>query len=236
MPLKRTKTAIRQKAILFVAVGLFAGLAPAGTASAGFFDFLFGGRAPSPPQAMAPLFRALADPFGGADTGERTERSPSMAYCVRLCDGRPFPVQNSGISPAQACSASCPASQTKVFAGGGIDYAVSSDGKRYASLPNAFVYRQKLVPGCTCNGKTAGGLVPLDVKTDPTLRPGDLVATNNGLVSFRGMKNQTAEFTPVQDRKLSQIQISPAAANARAEAPPPETPASADARRRAQVR
>ncbi len=71
----------------------------------------------------------------------------------------------------------CPAAQTKVFAGGSIDHAVSNDGKRYSDLPNAFTYRKQLVNSCTCNGKTAGGLVRVDVKADPTLRAGDIVAT-----------------------------------------------------------
>jgi hypothetical protein len=138
----------------------------------------------------------------------------------------------------------CPATPTKVFAGGSIDHAVSSDGKRYADLPNAFTYRKELVASCTCNGKTAGGLVRVDVKSDPTLRPGDIVATNDGFVSYRGNNGKTAEFTPVQDRKLADIQIrqtpvsaAALAANASAEVPPPksvEEPASKASRHRAQ--
>jgi len=245
LPLKRTNAAVRQKAILFAAVGLFAALAPVGTASAAsLFEFLFGGRrAPSPPQIFEPLGRALGDAFGGAESGERSERGPSVAYCVRLCDGRPFPVQNVGVSPAQACSSFCPASQTKVFAGSSIDSAVSSDGKRYANLPNALAYRQKLVPGCTCNGRTAGGLAFLSIKDDPTLQRGDIVATNTGLVAYTGTKNKTAAFTPIQSysgvsaetrRKLGQIDITPAAAEARAEAPPPAPEPTASGRKRSQ--
>ncbi len=55
------------------------------------------------------------------------------------------------------------------------------DGSRYSDLPNAFAYRQKMVGGCSCNGKTAFGLANIDVKTDPTLRQGDIVATAGGL-------------------------------------------------------
>ncbi len=173
-------------------------------------------------------------PLAAALKAGRGQTGPSAAYCVRLCDGRPFPVQAAGGSPAQACSSLCPASQTKIFAGSGVDNAVSSDGKRYADLPNAFAYRKKLVAGCTCNGQSAGGLVRMDVKTDPTLRSGDMVVTNNGLVIFKGMKNQTAEFTPVQDRKLMQVLISPAS-QARAEAPASAQDNSGYARRRAQL-
>jgi hypothetical protein len=217
----RKNSALRQGAVLFVTLALLASVGPA--SGAGLLEMLFGGgrRAPPPPPSPTPFFQGLADAFGSPESGERRpDRGPSMAYCVRLCDGQPFPVQTVGGSPAQVCSSSCPAAQTKVFSGSGVEYAVASDGKRYADLPNAFAYRKKSVAGCTCNGRTVGGLVPLDVKTDQTLRAGDLVATNNGVVAFKGMKNQTAEFTPVQG-KLSQIQISPAAAQARAEAPPP---------------
>jgi hypothetical protein len=236
LPLKRTHAAIWRRAIVFAAVGLFAATAPAGTASAAsLFEFLFGGRRPAPPpQIVQPTIRALADPYRGTEPREqRAERRPSIAYCVRLCDGRPYPVQNAGISPAQACGSICPASQTKVFAGSSIDHAVSSDGKRYSDLPNALVYRQKLVPGCTCNGKTPGGLASMDVKDDPTLQPGDVVATNAGLVAFAGVKNKTAEFTPIQSysglsaatrRKLGEIDIAPAT-QAHAEVPPAEPPA-----------
>ena len=40
----------------------------------------------------------------------------SVAYCVRLCDGRYFPIQrHANASPAQLCSAFCPAAKTQVF-------------------------------------------------------------------------------------------------------------------------
>ena len=236
----RKMTAFSQKALLFTVLAGLAIATPLGSASAGFFELLFGSRPPppSPLPMVAPTVRAFADPLSGTDGGERrVERSPSATYCVRLCDGRPFPVNNAGASPAQACNAFCPAAKTKVFAGSGIEYAVATDGKRYADLPTAFLYRKKLTADCTCNGNTAGGLVSMPAKDDPTLRPGDIVATNTGLVAFKGFgKNQTAEFTPIKDRKLSQIQVSPAAAMARAEAPPPPPVAAAprDGRQRAQ--
>jgi hypothetical protein len=194
-----------------------------------FFEFLFGGgfRRPAPAPKPLPQVRPSSRDRGESEDyrGERNERGPSMAYCVRLCDGQPFPVHTADGSAAETCAAMCPSAQTKVFNGSGIDHAVGSDGKRYSALPTAFTYRKRSVPNCTCNGKTSGGLARLDVKTDPTLRPGDLVATNNGLVSFRGMRGGTAEFAPVRDRKLADIQVRPspsaAALSARAEAPPP---------------
>src|SRR6202011_4551628 len=124
-------------------------------------------------------------------------------FCVRLCDGRFFPMMSAGnATPVQTCSAMCPAAKTKVFYGGGeIASATDASGARYTSLDQAFAYRKALVPACTRNGKDAFGLAPLDVMTDPTLRPGDIVATADGLKAFEGGKRDThkaADFAPAQ--------------------------------------
>src|SRR5262245_48314833 len=135
------------------------------------------------------------------------------AYCVRLCDGRYFPLQRHGdSSAAELCHAFCPASKTKVFFGGAeIDGARAADGTRYASLPHAFLYRERLVSDCTCNGKTPYGLATLDVKTDSTLRAGDIVATKEGLKAFAGTLRrrgvQTANFTPIDKARLARERL-----------------------------
>jgi hypothetical protein len=137
------------------------------------FDFLFGGfqqrQAPQQQPGMAPGGTIPEPGYGG------------QAYCVRLCDGRYFPLQqHPTASPAQLCSAFCPATQTRIFRGPAIEHAVGPDGGRYAELKNAFLYRKQLVAGCSCNGKDAFGLVTLDANNDPTLQPGDTVATPDG--------------------------------------------------------
>jgi hypothetical protein len=125
---------------------------------------------------------------------------------------------HAGLSAAESCRAFCPASQTRLYSGSNIDYAVASDGSRYGNLDNAYVYRRHLVAGCTCNGRDQFGLAHIDVNSDPTLRPGDVVATKSGLIAFSGAKNKAAEFTPVESYsgfsksyrdKLSEIKISP---------------------------
>jgi Protein of unknown function (DUF2865) len=123
----------------------------------GIFEALFGRPWSSAPSAYADPSSQL-NPFGGrtAPSSEAT----GTAYCVRLCDGRYFPIQrHAGLSPAQACSSFCPASATKIYSGSTIEHATAPDGKRYSELGTAFTYRDKLVPGCTCNGKDAFGLV-----------------------------------------------------------------------------
>ena len=171
----------------------------AGSASAGgFFDFLFARfpapgaayHAPDPPPA--PVALPYADPSASyPQSFESGGTGVAATYCVRLCDGRYFPVQrHSGTTAAQTCQALCPAAKTKVYFGGEIGRASASDGTRYRDLDNAFVYRKRLVDNCTCNGKDAFGLAPIEIVDDPTLRPGDLVATETGLLRFTGTRAQ----------------------------------------------
>ncbi len=163
----------------WLAIALAIAVTAGGEARAqNIFDMLFGGfrqqqQPPQQPGAPAPEGTIPPEQSYGGGGGQ--------AYCVRLCDGRYFPLQpHPTASPAQLCSAFCPASQTRIFRGTPIENAVGPDGSRYAELKNAFVYRKQLVPGCTCNGKDAFGLVTLDAANDPTLRPGDAVATPDG--------------------------------------------------------
>lgn len=190
-------------------------------AAQGLFEALFGGisrafrgepRQVSAPQAYAPERGDPAGRFFDSLTGERSGQrvagasghGPSRGFCVRTCDGSYFPVQSRpGMSATEACSSFCPASETKVFSGSTIDYAVARDGQRYSDLPHAFVYRQKLVDGCTCNGKRTGGLAAIPTQTDPTLRPGDIVATAEGFKAFTPGRHAQAEFTPVDLAKVN---------------------------------
>ncbi|PWT91780.1 MAG: hypothetical protein C5B56_03320 [Proteobacteria bacterium] len=179
-----------------------AGLAlavPAPASAQGLFDFLFGKpRAPS----SASSYADPNAPTDRPDAGPRYDSSSGVAYCVRLCDGRYFPIQRaSGANVAQVCTSFCPAARTKVFSGGAINHAVANDGARYADLPTAFAYRDRLVSDCTCNGKDAYGLVTTTVNDDPTLRPGDIVATEQGFVAYNGGSGSQrlgGEFTPIE--------------------------------------
>jgi hypothetical protein len=177
------------------AAGILASAVPA-AAQHGIFDTFFGRRSSS----NAPS--AFADPFSNSNPfsnlfGSRpaeTPRTPDMgggvAYCVRLCDGRFFPIQRVGnVTPAQACNSFCPAAQTR-----------------------------------TCNGKDAVGLVNTPIEEDTTLRAGDIVATNSGLMAYNGngtpgARNQAANFTPISSysglsadlrRRLTETKIAPA--------------------------
>src|SRR5437763_2924583 len=151
-----------------------------------------------PGPVMQERYGPASTPSIGGGTGQ------SVAYCVRLCDGRYFPMQrHANATSIQLCNAFCPAAKTQVFNGSQIDHAVASNGARYANLDNAFVYREKIVPGCTCNGKDAFGLAKIDVASDPTLRPGDIVASgDNQKAALAAAANRQARNTITEKAAL----------------------------------
>ncbi len=217
----------RRLGTAFIVLALALSAAPR-TASAGFFDFLFGDQ---PRNTNAAPVQPSSNPFSGL-FGDNSAPAPTTqansgrgaAFCVRACDGKYFPLTaQSGATPAQLCQSFCPASPTKVFFGGGIEGATAANGERYIEMPNAFAYRKALKADCTCNGRDPAGLAPVDLSLDTTLRPGDVVATSNGLVAYSGVRTgsgQTAEFTPVANypgltadirAKLGEMKVAPVA-------------------------
>lgn len=186
--------------------------APEPAAAQGFFDFLFGGQQQQPPPPQNPelppplpgVGRVAPAPLGPEHVNEGAgSTGHTVAFCVRLCDGQHFPLERMASStPVDTCRAICPNSQTKVFFGAEIDTARASDGTHYADLKTAFLYRKQLVGNCTCNGRDAFGLVSIDVKTDPTLRPGDVVSTKEGLETYNGKGGKSGTFTPVSPDAL----------------------------------
>ena len=188
-------------------------------AAQSLFDALFGGFRRQAPGPM-PQTSSYADPmpmFGNQrSAGEAGSFGHGTVYCVRTCDGRYFPLQrHAGAAPAELCRSFCPAAKTMVFSGSRIETAVAPNGTRYADLDNAFAYRDKVSDNCSCNGRDGLGLARIETTSDPTLRLGDIVATNDGLATYTG-KNRTAEFTPISTsssewaRRLAEIKVRPA--------------------------
>lgn len=204
----------RYAAIAGLAV-LFAADMPAPASAQNLLESLFGGFR----RALTPRAPSFADPNSDRHA-DGHGGSPSSGYCVRTCDGRYFPVSGRGkMSATEMCRAFCPSAPTQIFSGGGgggIARAVAPNGQRYSDLPNAFVYRDKIVADCSCDGKSPLGLVRFDDVDDPTLRPGDIVATQNGLMTYRN--DGRAEFTPVDStpglssklkEQLTQTRVTP---------------------------
>lgn len=180
-----------------------------------FFSALFGGFEPPAPHSYAPRLLPLPYASEGGIRVPSSEPRPArrgysggeQAYCVRTCDGRYFPVTGSDSqSRAASCNSFCPASETKVFYGDSIDDAATTSGKSYSELPNAFKYRNEIVPACTCNGKDQFGLAKVGIESDPTLRKGDVVAGADGLM----IAGRSA------DRRHGELKLSPASASLRA--------------------
>jgi hypothetical protein len=212
---------VSRTAILFaVALTGASALAPAAQAQ-DFFSALFGGTGRARQPYMRPY---ISMPFANDDGSVPVQRGESrpryggggQAFCVRTCDGRYFPVTASdNASRAASCDSFCPASETKVFYGSTIDNAAAENGKPYSELPNAFRYRNEFVAGCTCNGKDQTGLAPVRIENDPTLRKGDIVAGDNGLlVAGRSADKRGASlsFSPASDKVRAKYERVPVVA------------------------
>jgi hypothetical protein len=173
----------RKLVMIALATGAIFSVAQAAQAE-DFLSALFGAFGGHRPTVSIPLpFASEGDAAAQADARPRSYGGGRQAYCVRTCDGRYFPISASdGQGRAASCNSFCPASETKVVYGSGIDNAATESGKLYSELPNAFRYRTELVSGCTCNGKDSMGLAAVKIENDPTLRKGDIVAGADGLV------------------------------------------------------
>jgi hypothetical protein len=196
-------------------------LAPEMSSAEGLLDFFFGG---GQKQQHQPSF------FANNNNPQPPPPRPVVAssgpgFCVRSCDGKYFPLMRGAVSPVQMCQAFCPASPTKVFFGSSIDSAYAASGERYADSENAFAYRKALRADCTCNGHNPVGLAPVDLALDGSLRPGDVIATTDGLVAYSGIRvgnDQTPDFTPVASypsltpevrARLNDMKVAPARAD-----------------------
>jgi hypothetical protein len=185
-------------AVMFAAsvvVGLWASTARAED----FFSALF--RSFGAHRSVSPV---ESGPFNYAP--EQPQYSPrrfvaaGTAYCVRTCDGRYFPAPAvANQSRVETCRNFCPAAETKVFYGSGIDDAASDTGKSYSELPNAYKYRTELVAGCSCNGTDPVGLAKVKIEDDKTLRRGDFVVEADGVKVAAGRSDKpgaSAELVP----------------------------------------
>ncbi|HVY58110.1 MAG TPA: DUF2865 domain-containing protein [Xanthobacteraceae bacterium] len=202
MPLLRPAN----RCALVIGAAVLIASASTGTAQSpfgGVFNFF---QPPPPP----PQPRAYVDPSQdfhvrrAPEEPRASQRDQSVAYCVRLCDGRYFPLPDlRRRSAAKLCSSFCPAASTKVFTGPEIDHSTADDGSDYTDLHTAYLYRDHLVQGCTCNGKDAFGLARIPADSDPTLQTGDMLATKDGLKVFHESSRRAGNFTPV--RKYSRL-------------------------------
>jgi hypothetical protein len=140
----------------------------------GFFETLFGGLS-NPGGAVPP---GTVDPqLGGS--GYRT-------LCVRTCDGYYFPISYSTTptrfaEDEQTCQKLCPATEAVLYShrnpGEEVAQAVSSSGRVYKDLPNAFRYRHEYSASCSCKQPGQTWAEALGQTKDSTIERGDIVVT-----------------------------------------------------------
>jgi Protein of unknown function (DUF2865) len=105
--------------------------------------------------------------------------------CVRTCDGYYFPISYS-TTPAsfpqdeQVCQRMCPAAEVALYSyrnpGEDISQAISTGGRNYTELPNAFAFRKTFNPSCSC--RPPGQTWQQALKhLDDTIEQGDIVVT-----------------------------------------------------------
>jgi hypothetical protein len=105
---------------------------------------------------------------------------------VRTCDGYYFPISFS-TSPTrfpedeQTCQKLCPATEAVLYThrnpGEDVAQAVSSSGRIYRDLPNAFRYRREFIASCSCKQAGQTWAEALGQTKDSTVERGDIVVT-----------------------------------------------------------
>ncbi|MPZ41375.1 MAG: DUF2865 domain-containing protein [Rhizobiales bacterium] len=180
----------------------------------GFFENLFGGGTIIEPGAPPP----------GSPVGD-TYRT----VCVRTCDGYYFPISYS-TTPAsfpqdeQTCQRMCPAAEVALYShrnpGEDIAQAISTGGRSYSELPNAFAFRKAFNPSCSCRAPGQTWADALKHLEDYTVEQGDIVVTEEQAKALSQPKN-----APAAKGKGAQPKSAPAAQ-------PPTTSAAAPKQQR----
>jgi hypothetical protein len=174
-----------------------------------FFERLFG-----------PSNSASNNP-GGVYEAPQVNNGTYRTLCVRLCDGYYFPISYSAVQgkfpdDEKVCQRMCPAAETALYShrnpGEDVSQAVSTAGRQYSELPNAFAYRKQFNAACSCKmtGQTwADALKGLD---DQTVERGDIIVNEERAKQLS---------LPPEQQKGARPPARPAAAPQRTTAPAP---------------
>lgn len=109
-------------------------------------------------QAPKPRSNSFAGPYDPFEPRPRNFSGGYRTICVRTCDGYYFPISHSTrrsnfYEDAKRCQARCPG-QARLFYTPSreidIKWATDVSGLTYKDLQTAFLYRKKLVKGCSC--------------------------------------------------------------------------------------
>jgi hypothetical protein len=194
----------------------------------GFLETLFGGGdnpdGPLPPGSVDPL-------IGGG--GYRT-------LCVRTCDGYYFPIsfstsQSRFGEDEQACQKLCPATEAVLYShrnpGEDVAQAVSSSGRVYKDLANAFRYRREFVASCSCRQPGQTWAEALGTTRDSTIERGDVVVTEEKAKALSQPRGDSSRTSASRQDARKPTGAMPIVTPTDAPDPAPATPAAAAGKR-----
>jgi len=163
---------------------------------------------PRPKGILEALFGGGDNPDGPLPPGTVETQMPGSGggyrtLCVRTCDGYYFPIsfstsQSRFTDDEQTCQKLCPATEAVLYThrnpGEDVAQAVSSSGRVYKDLANAFRYRREIVASCSCKQAGQTWAEALGTTRDSTIERGDVVVTEEkakALSQPRGDRNAT---------------------------------------------
>jgi hypothetical protein len=187
----------------------------------GILETLFGGG----DNPDGPLPPGTVDPGLTGGGGFRT-------LCVRTCDGYYFPISFSTAQSRfgddeQTCQKLCPAAEAVLYShrnpGEDVAQAVSSGGRVYKDLANAFRYRREFVASCSCKQQGQTWAEALGTTRDSTIERGDVVVTEEKAKALSQPRNESGSRTsaPRQDARKPTGNMPIPAAAASADTPDP---------------
>ncbi|MCB4767982.1 DUF2865 domain-containing protein [Ancylobacter sp. Lp-2] len=146
---------------------------------------------------------------------ETPKSSNYRTVCVRTCDGFFFPISystnaNNFASDEAQCQRQCPGTEARLYvyrnSGEDIENAVSVSGQTYMSLPNALLYKKQYSQACSCRPAGQSWAQALSSETDPTLRKGDIVVTEDASREMAQPRPATPAAAPATPRPRTQPQ------------------------------
>jgi hypothetical protein len=183
----------------------------------GLFESLFG---PGPRSVFAP---------SDSSPGWSTSGDSYRTICVRTCDGFFWPIsfatdQSRFQDDERTCQRSCPAAEVVLYShrnpGEDVSQAVSLTGQLYATMPNAFKYRQAFDQSCSCRAPGETWSQALRNLDDSTVEQGDIVV-NEERARQMSQPRFDAQGRPIRPEPRPAARPNPRAA----QNPAPATPA-----------
>ncbi len=210
--LGRAQSFCSRAAVLIAALAAALAVAPQPAAAQGFFDFLFGGQQqqPPPPNPELPppppgIGRVAPAPLGPERVNEGAgSTGHTVAFCVRLCDGQHFPLeQMANTTPVETCRAICPKQPDQGLFRRRDRRRQGERRRRIIPISRPrFCIASSCSPIAPATAGMRSGLCRWTRRPIRRLRPGDVVSTKEGLETYSGKTGKSGAFTPVSPAAL----------------------------------